>query len=298
MERRDGRLDGVRPRRRAREGPRQEREAFGDRRLVPSAPVLVLQEDEIARGVHPGVAACVRQEHEGEEAARFALAGKELDEEAREPDRLTGEVAAHERLARGRRVALVEDEVERREDALEAPGELGARGHPVRDACAPDLPLGADEALGQRAFRNEKRARDLRRREAPERVQCERDARVQRQRRVRAREDEPEAVVGEFFEQAVRGGRVHGLLLAQEGRLAREDPLAAQAVERLVARGPDDPCAGTRRDALGRPALRGDHERLLHGLLGAIEVPDEPDEARENASGLIAEEAVEVHGRT
>ena len=87
------------------------------------------------------------------------------------------------------------------------------------------------------------------------------------------------------------------LRVPEERRLAREDPLAPQAVERLVPRRPDDPRARARGDALDGPALGRDGEGLLHGLLGAVEVPDEPDEAREDASGLLAEEAVEVHGR-
>jgi hypothetical protein len=47
--------------------------------------------------------------------------------------------------------------------------------------------------------------------------------------------------------------------------------------------------AGVRRDPVARPALSGDRERLLRGLLGEVEVAEEADEGSEDASPLLAE---------
>ena len=42
------------------------------------------------------------------------------------------------------------------------------------------------------------------------------------------------------------------------------------------------------------PALRGDRERLLGGFLGELEVAEEADQRREDASPLVAEDLLEA----
>ena len=112
VERRDRRLDLVRP------GPAhpqraiQERLALVDLGAVPAAAVLVLEEHELAVRPGPRVAPRVVQEHQREQAERLGLVGHELGEDARQPDRLGRELAPDERLAGRRAVALVEDQVE------------------------------------------------------------------------------------------------------------------------------------------------------------------------------------------
>ena len=53
---------------------------------------------------------------------------------------------------------------------------------------------------------------------------------------------------------------------------------------------------------VARPALGGDRERLLGGLLGEVEVAEEADQRREDASPLVAEDLLELYhsatGRT
>jgi len=46
-------------------------------------------------------------------------------------------------------------------------------------------------------------------------------------------------------------------------------------------------------DAIARPALGGDGERVLGGLLGEVEVAEEADQAREDAAPLVAEGLLE-----
>ena len=59
------------------------------------------------------------------------------------------------------------------------------------------LLLGAHEALGHRLLRDQERAGDLLRAQAAERAQGQRDLRIERERRVAAREEELQALVGD-----------------------------------------------------------------------------------------------------
>ena len=77
------------------------------------------------------------------------------------------------------------------------------------------------------------------------------------------------------------------------GALGLQRALAAQAVDRLVARDPRDPGAGVVRDAVARPALERDDERLLHRLLGGVEVAEDADQGRDRPSRLVPEQAVD-----
>jgi hypothetical protein len=47
------------------------------------------------------------------------------------------------------------------------------------------------------------------------------------------------------------------------------------------------------RCAIARPALGGDRERVLSGLLGEVEVAEEADQAGEDTAPLFAEDPVE-----
>jgi hypothetical protein len=46
-------------------------------------------------------------------------------------------------------------------------------------------------------------------------------------------------------------------------------------------------------DPVARPALGGDRERLLRGLLGEVEVAEEADQGGEDAAPLLAEDLLE-----
>jgi hypothetical protein len=107
---------------------------------------------------------------------------------------------------------------------------------------------------------------------------------------VAAGEHELEALVGE-------GGLVHGVLRherhVEESRLRGERALAPDAVKRAVARRGDQPGAGAGRPAVARPALGGDRERLLSGLLGEVEVAEEADQRSEDPAPLLPEDLLE-----
>src|SRR6266508_1411165 len=98
-------------------------------------------------------------------------------------------------------------------------------------------------------------------------------------------EDEPETIV----RQLVVGwllGRC-GAFAFQENDLSREHPFAPEAVQGLVSSRSDDPGTRAPGNTVLGPTLRRNCERLLHRFFGAVEVSEQADEARENASVLL-----------
>ena len=203
-----------------------------------------------------GLAPRVLEEDQREQAEHLGLVGHEDREQLREPRRLVAEVAADELVARRRRVALVEDQVEHGEHRAQALRQQVVGRDAERDARVADLPLRAHEPLRERRLRDEERARDLRRAQTADLVQRQRDARLGRERGVAAGEDEAQPLVGD---------RAHVVLLLgsqllesrEELGLPRERALAPDAVDRAVSRRRDDPratgCAACRRAATSRP---------------------------------------------
>src|ERR1700704_3434202 len=68
-----------------------------------------------------------------------------------------------------------------------------------------------------------------------------------------------------------------------------EQDLPAQAIDRLVTSDIDQPGARVRRHAGGRPLLDRCRERLQQGLLRELEIADEADQRREDATRLLPE---------
>ena len=69
--------------------------------------------------------------------------------------------------------------------------------------------------------------------------------------------------------------------------------IAADPVDRAVARGGHEPRSRVRRHPLAGPALRSGRERLLGGFLGEVEVAEEADQGGEDAAPLLAEDLLE-----
>src|SRR5207302_991030 len=96
---------------------------------------------------------------------------------------------------------------------------------------------------------------------------------------------------------------LRGLADLQEARLRDQRAIATDPVDRAVARRRHEPRAGVGRHAVPRPPLGGDRERLLHGLLGEVEVAEEADHCSEDPAPLVAEDPFEdryhsITGRT
>ena len=228
------------------------------------------------------------QEHEGEEAGDLARVGEEPAQQAREAHPLAAEVAAHERVAGGGRVALVEDQIDHPQHAVQPLGQGVLARHRVGDARGADLRLGAHEPLGHRRRRHEEGARDLVDGKAAEGLEGERHLGFEGERGVTAGEDQPHEVVREGLlrEAGCRDRRLAEV--GDLGLLRGQVLLAAQAVDRLVPRRGDQPRARVPRHAAGRPLLERGGERFLQRLLGDVEVTEEADQGREGPGPLLA----------
>ena len=188
--------------------------------------------------VDAALAARVVQQHQREQPDRLGLVGHQRDERAPEPDRLAGERAAQQVGARARRVALVEQAGRAPRAPPPCAPAAGARagcgtGCPRCGSCAWRARCAAPSSARERGTRVRSRAVV-----SPHSVRSvERDLRVDRERGVTAREDQPQAVVldaavVECVVDWIVARREHGGLpeLRRAGRGA-----AARSIARLRA---------------------------------------------------------------
>ena len=147
VDRRDRRLQRVRPEAPRRQRALDQRRSLGDLRAVPQRAILLVQQDDLAvRGRAPGAARLV-QEHQRQQAHRLRLR-QELDDQPPEPNRLGRQVVARQRLPGRGRIPLGEHQVDHVQDAVEPIRQIGARRHLIGNPRVADLPLGADDPLG------------------------------------------------------------------------------------------------------------------------------------------------------
>ena len=105
-----------------------------------------------------------------------------------------------------------------------------------------------------------------------------------------AREQHPQSVVLDRS-----GGLVGGVVLVHECRLMLGVALlvAADPVDRAVARGRGEPAAGVGRHAGLLPLLQRGHERLARRLLCDVDVTEAADERGDQAAVLLAEDPLD-----
>src|SRR5207244_6288280 len=101
-----------------------------------------------------------------------------------------------------------------------------------------------------------------------------------------------EALVGHGLAVVVVGLQLRESL--EQLRLARERALPADAVDRAVARGRDQPGDRIVRRAVARPALECGRDRVLKGVLCELEVAEDADQGCEDAAPLLAEDGFEA----
>jgi hypothetical protein len=115
-----------------------------------------------------------------------------------------------------------------------------------------------------------------------------------------AGEHEPQALVGDGAE---RLGVLVGLGAADRGqalevgRALTAAGVPPQPVDGAVAGADGDPGSRVGGHAAGRPALQRDEERVLDGLLGAVEVAERPRERGDRLPRLAPEQAIGDDGR-
>src|SRR5438067_767594 len=215
------------------------RETATDQELVPPRAVLIEQQDRLSRGPDPGAQARRLELHQRDEAVDLGLLRNELSQDAAETQRLLAERRSNPVVTGGRRVALVEDQVDDLEHRRQTGGEFGPARDLERDARLAKGPLRPHDALGDGRLRDEERARDLRGLQPPEQAERERNARLGREHRMAGYEDEAEEVVPHVVEGRVEihhGPLLLGLELATEFlvlALRQLDP--AQPVDRAMS---------------------------------------------------------------
>ncbi len=297
MDRGDGRLELVGPDRRSPQGPLDQRGPLSDLGTIPERPILRRERHELAARPGPGRAACVGEEHQGEQARGLAVVGQCGVELARQPDRLVGEAHADQGQTRARRVALVEHEVEHLQDGHRPRGSVGRRRQLEGGAARADRRLGPADPLGDGGLGDEQRPGDLRRREAAHRAQRQRHLRRAGQGRVAAQVEEREAVVaiGGGVEDGDPVGRRAGGPWPGDGRLLAPPtrgvapPLLDQA-----ARGDGrQPAARVVRDPVAWPLRGRGDERLLDGVLAGIELAVTADQRGEDQRREITQQCLD-----
>ena len=149
--------------------------------------------------------------------------------------------------------------------------------------------------MGHRRFRDEEGARQAVSWQSTQRPERERHLRIEGERRVATGEEQLEPLVRD---RRVVSEFVHLFGNLEELRLLGKGAVAADTVDRAVARGRDQPRPRVRRRAIGRPASRRERERLLDGILGEVEVAEEADQEGEDARPLLAVEALELAQRS
>ncbi len=153
-----------------------------DHLVVPPGTILIFEQHEVAawrRCARCAVECC--SSISASSPCTSASPGSSRSSTRVEPDRLVAQIDAHEVVAARRAVALVEHEVEHREDAVEPLLEEVPRRHTVGDAGVADLLLGSNEPLRHRRLRCEEGSRDLPGRQPADRAKRERDAGFHRQ---------------------------------------------------------------------------------------------------------------------
>ena len=173
-----------------------------------------------------------------------ARAGHQFDQQPRQPDGLVAQVVANERLAGGRHVAFVEDEVDNGQHRPHPIRQLCIAWYAIRDVGGADLVFRTHQPLRHRRFGDQQGAGNLWRLQTCDQSQRQRNLRFSRERRMATREDQPQSVVFHGTDLLPLVGRVHKqrVLLAIVARR-----LATQPVDATIAGGRDDPTRGAGR---------------------------------------------------
>ena len=229
----------------------------------------------------------------------FGFLRRELGEDASEAKRVLAEIRAHPVVARGRGIAFVEDEIDDFEHRRQSRVAIGAARHLERNALFRERLLGADDALRDGGFGDEKRARDFVGRQAAEKAQRQCGARFRRQHRMAGGEDEPQQIVAHIIiERRLDLARERLLplfeVVPQLLVLAIEHFGAAEMIDRAMLGGRHQPGAGVVRNARCRPLLERRHERIVREIFGQPHVAHHARQGRNNLRGFDAPDGVDV----
>src|SRR5262249_61640778 len=163
------------------------------------------------------------------------------------------------------------------------------------DPGVADLLLRPHQALRHGFLAHQEGTRHGRSRKAADGTERQRHLRLRAERGMATGEDQPQHVVAEsvvalFDRRHLR--RDSRLRLELAAFLALQD-LAAQPVDRLMATDVDEPGAGVRGNAARGPLLDRRRDGVLQAFLGKLEIADEADQRREDATRPVPERRVD-----
>ena len=291
-----GRLQLVGAGRAARQRFGEQRGPLGDLLPVPLGPVLLGQRHQRPVRLGAGGPPRVGQQHQRQQAGHLAVLGQQPAQPAGEPDRLPRQRRDRQLLPVAGAVALAEDQVQHVQHGLQPLGPL-RRG---RDAeIGPGLDdrlLGPADPLRHGRLRHAERRGDLRRRQAADRTQGQRDLAGRRQRGMAAAEQQGQRVVmvcglgiGRRAEQlGLRGGRRDQVFAVPPGLLA------ADLVHQAARADRDQPAARVLRYPLRWPPQRRREQRLLAGVLAQVELPVPAHQGGEDLRRQLAQQVLDA----
>ncbi|RAO53578.1 hypothetical protein ONO86_01495 [Micromonospora noduli] len=289
---RDGRLELVRPDHPAWQRPGDQLDALGDLVGAPPGAVLLGHRHQLTVRADPCRSAGVGEQHQRQQSGDLGVLGHQPAHQPGQPDRLGGQVGAQQPGPGGAGVPLREDQVEHVQHGGEPVGALRAGGRREPQPTVTDPLLAPTDPPGHRRLRHQERARHLGGAQPAHRPQGERDLRRRRQRRVAAQEQQDERVVG-VRRRTVGGGGAPLLRQHPPGhRVLPPHPglLATQQVGQPTGRHGDQPATRIVRYAVARPTVRGGDQRLLHRVLGRVEVPVATDQRAEDLRRQLAQQ--------
>jgi len=235
------------------------------------------------------VPAAVVQQHQREQAEHFGLVREQVREHSCQANRLAREIMPRQVVTGGRRVTLVEHEVDHREHRRESLGDRGGRGDFVGNAGVSNLAFGPDEALRHRRLGRQEGAGDLVGRQPAQGAQRQGHLGVLGQCRVTAREHQPQPLVGQLgvLGELVERGFGLGERLELVAPLGPSS-LATDAIERPVAGDRRQPRAGTIGNPVSRPPIQCGRQRVMQHVLGELEVAEDSDQCGKDTRRLVA----------
>ena len=183
--------------------------------FVPEPAILRIQGDHFAFGAVTGGAAGIVQQHQGQQAARFGLQ-RQSHKQSTKADSFLAQIRPDGTIPVRRRVAFIEDQIDGRQNGVQAFRQLRCLGDLIRDPGFADLALCPDQPLGHRRFRHQKRPRSFTRRQAAQGPQRECYLCRLIERWITVGKNQPEAFIGNFLVGFWFG---HGLLQLVDDRL-------------------------------------------------------------------------------
>jgi hypothetical protein len=226
----------------------------------------------------------VGQQHERQEPGHLVVGGQPLVQPAGETDRLLRQVRVGQPGPDRCRVPLREDQVEHVGHSGDPAGQLvGGRDREPRPGLA-QAGLGPTDPLGHGRLGHQERSRDLPGGEPADRPERQRHLRQPWERRVAAKDQQRQRVVALTRITGVgRGGdqRV-GRGAGRDPTLPlRASPIGAPPVDQPPRGHGDQPPLRVVWHALGRPLPGRGEQRLLHRVLGRVEIAVPADQRGE-----------------